>query len=84
MSVPGQFSDLRVPALFVLGLLGLLALSAAAVWVALGRYAARLRRDRPAPSSDRVWHPQESVTLTPAEEDAFDEVVSHLTFGARR
>ncbi|MCZ0980014.1 hypothetical protein O1L60_16325 [Streptomyces diastatochromogenes] len=31
------------------------------------------------PPLDRVWHPQESVPLTPAEEHAFGQVVSRLT-----
>lgn len=84
MSVPGQFSDVRTLSLFaLLGLLGLVAVWAV-VWVTLGRQAARLSRVRPAPPLDRVWHPQESVPLTPAEEEAFDEVVSRLTYGARR
>ncbi|MFF0437379.1 hypothetical protein ACFYU9_34785 [Streptomyces sp. NPDC004327] len=74
MILPGQFTDARV-----LTLIGLLAVSAA-VWVALG-LRGRTRRDRAAAPLERVWHPQESVALTPAEERAFDQVVSRLSRG---
>ncbi|MCX2183343.1 hypothetical protein [Streptomyces sp. SKN60] len=75
MTLPGQFSDPRVLTLF-----GLLAVSAA-VWVALG-LRARTRRERPLAPLDRVWHPQETIPLTPAEERAFGQVVSRLSVGA--
>ncbi|MFI0988693.1 hypothetical protein [Streptomyces exfoliatus] len=77
MPVPGQFSDPRVITLF-----GLLAVSSAA-WLSLSlRSRARARRDRAARTPlERVWHPQESVALTPAEEHAFGQVVSRLSFG---
>lgn len=75
MTLPGQFSDPRVITLF-----GLLALSAA-VWVALG-LRARARRDRAATPLERVWHPQETVALTPAEEQAFGQVVSRLSLSS--
>ncbi|MBX9424586.1 MULTISPECIES: hypothetical protein [Streptomyces] len=74
MSLPGRFSDPRVVTLF-----GLLAVSTA-VWLSLG-LRARARRDRvPAPLR-RIWHPQESTALTPAEEHAFGQVVSRLSPG---
>ncbi|MFD3663070.1 hypothetical protein ACFWVF_21155 [Streptomyces sp. NPDC058659] len=75
MSLPGQFSDPRVLTLF-----GLLAVSTA-VWLTLS-LRARARRDRAAGPLERVWHPQESVQLTPAEEHAFGQVVSRLSFGS--
>ncbi|MFJ3586187.1 hypothetical protein ACIPPS_28715 [Streptomyces sp. NPDC090127] len=77
-TLPGQFSDPRVVTLF-----GLLAVSTA-VWVALGlRSRARgARHARPAVPLERVWHPQETVPLTPAEEDAFGRVVSSLSVGS--
>ncbi|ALO09171.1 hypothetical protein AQF52_3577 [Streptomyces venezuelae] len=75
MSLPDQFSDPRVLTLF-----GLLAVSTA-VWLTLGlRARARARRDRAVGPLERVWHPQESVQLTPAEEHAFGQVVSRLSF----
>ncbi|HEY9374017.1 hypothetical protein [Streptomyces sp.] len=74
---------MSAPLRTLIGPLGLLAVSAA-VWAVLRRRAARPRRTGPAQPLDRVWHPQESVPLTPAEEEAFDEVVSRWTFGARR
>ncbi|MFH9727013.1 hypothetical protein ACH4M4_29210 [Streptomyces sp. NPDC017254] len=74
MSLSGQFSDPRV-----LTLLGLLAVSTA-VWLSLG-LRARARRDRARTPLERVWHPQESVALTPAEEHAFGQVVSRLGLG---
>ncbi|WP_406059326.1 hypothetical protein OG462_19810 [Streptomyces sp. NBC_01077] len=77
MSLPGQFSDPRVITLF-----GLLAVSAV-VWLSLGlRDRARDRRDRARAPLERVWHPQESITLTPAEEHAFGQVVSRLSLGS--
>ncbi|MFD8977173.1 MULTISPECIES: hypothetical protein [Streptomyces] len=78
MSLPGQLSDPRV-----ITLLGLLAVSTA-VWLTLGlRARARARRDdRAAGPLERVWHPQESVPLTPAEERAFGQVVSRLSLGS--
>ncbi|WP_395361182.1 hypothetical protein ACHGLA_15860 [Streptomyces sp. YH02] len=78
MSLPGQFSDPRVITLF-----GLLAVSTV-VWVSLGlRARARDRRDRAARTPlERVWHPQESIALTPAEEHAFGQVVSRLSPGS--
>ncbi|MFF3842178.1 hypothetical protein [Streptomyces sp. NPDC001930] len=77
MSLPGQFSDPRVITLF-----GLLAVSTA-VWLSLGlRARARDRRDRARAPLERVWHPQESIPLTPAEEHAFGQVVSRLSPGA--
>lgn len=77
MSLPGQFSDPRVITLF-----GLLAVSTA-VWLTLSlRSRARDRRDRAATPLERVWHPQESVQLTPAEEHAFGQVASRLSLGA--
>ncbi|MFI8828402.1 hypothetical protein [Streptomyces sp. NPDC053431] len=75
MALPGQFSDPRV-----ITLVGLLAVSAA-VWVALG-LRARARRERASGPLERVWHPQETVALTPAEERAFGQVVSRLSFGS--
>ncbi|MEU8761121.1 hypothetical protein [Streptomyces sp. NPDC048659] len=75
MTLPGQFSDPRVLTLF-----GLLALSAA-VWVALG-LRARARRERARTPLERIWHPQETVALTPAEELAFGQVVSRLSLGS--
>lgn len=75
MTLPGQFSDPRVLTLF-----GLLALSAA-VWVALG-LRARARRARAATPLERVWHPHETVALTPDEEQAFGQVVSRLTLSS--
>ncbi|WP_328944104.1 hypothetical protein OG259_23835 [Streptomyces sp. NBC_00250] len=77
MSLPGQFSDPRVITLF-----GLLAVSTV-VWLSLGlRARARDRRDRARTPLERVWHPQESIELTPAEEHAFGQVVSRLSLGA--
>ncbi|MEV5974227.1 hypothetical protein [Streptomyces sp. NPDC051921] len=75
MTLPGQFSDPRVITLF-----GLLAVSAA-VWVALG-LRARARRERASAPLERVWHPQETVSLTPAEERAFGQVVSRLSLSS--
>ncbi|WP_306325342.1 hypothetical protein [Streptomyces venezuelae] len=74
MSLPGQFSDPRVLTLF-----GLLAVSTV-VWLSLG-LRARARRERAHAPLERVWHPQESVSLTPAEEHAFGQVVSRLSLG---
>ncbi|WP_406133615.1 hypothetical protein [Streptomyces zaomyceticus] len=79
MSLPGPFSDPRV-----LTLLGLLAVSTV-VWLSLGlraRARARDRRDRARSPLERIWHPQESVELTPAEEHAFGQVVSRLDLGS--
>ncbi|MDX2563980.1 hypothetical protein PV371_30625 [Streptomyces sp. TX20-6-3] len=77
MSLPGQFSDPRVITLF-----GLLAVSTA-VWLSLGlRARTRDRRDRARRPLERVWHPQESIPLTPAEEHAFGQVVSRLSPGS--
>ncbi|MEU3689361.1 hypothetical protein [Streptomyces narbonensis] len=77
MALPDQFSDPRALTLF-----GLLAVSTA-VWLTLGlRARARTRRDPTASPLERVWHPQESVQLTPAEEHAFGQVVSRLSFGS--
>ncbi|MGY3844229.1 hypothetical protein ACWV2X_03075 [Streptomyces hydrogenans] len=70
MSVPGQFSDPRVLTLFAV-----LAVATGA-WLAAGLRARRIRSLTP---MDRVWHPQESVPLTPAEELAFGQVVSRLS-----
>ncbi|MFD8211199.1 hypothetical protein ACFV2S_32950 [Streptomyces sp. NPDC059695] len=76
MSVPGPFSDPRVITLF-----GLLAVSTVA-WLTLSlRARGRTRRDPAGTPLERVWHPQESVPLTPAEEHAFGQVVSRLTPG---
>ncbi|CAM5489143.1 hypothetical protein GCM10010222_72030 [Streptomyces tanashiensis] len=76
MPLPGQFSDPRVITLF-----GLLAVSTVA-WLTLSlRARARTRRQAAGTPLDRVWHPQESVALTPAEEHAFGQVVSRLTLG---
>lgn len=76
-SLPGQFAAPRV-----ITLVGLLAVSTA-VWAALGlRARARARRARAAVPLERVWHPQETVSLTPAEEDAFGQVVSRLSVGS--
>ncbi|APE22283.1 MULTISPECIES: hypothetical protein [Streptomyces] len=75
MSLPGQFSDPRVLTLF-----GLLAVSTV-VWLSLG-LRARTRRERAHAPLERVWHPQESVPLTPAEEHAFGQVVSRLSQGS--
>ncbi|MFF9018364.1 hypothetical protein ACF09C_36075 [Streptomyces sp. NPDC014870] len=74
-SLPGQFSDPRVITLF-----GLLTVSTA-VWVAMS-LRAHARRARAAAPLERVWHPQETVSLTPAEEDAFGQVVSRLTLSS--
>lgn len=74
-SLPGQFSDPRV-----ITLVGLLAVSTA-VWVALS-LRSRARRARAAAPLERVWHPHETVSLTPAEEDAFGQVVSRLSVGS--
>ncbi|KOX36423.1 MULTISPECIES: hypothetical protein [unclassified Streptomyces] len=71
MPLPGPFSDPRVTTLF-----GLLAVSTV-TWLALG-LRARARNGTPL---ERVWHPQESVPLTPAEEHAFGQVVSRLSPG---
>ncbi|WP_282693083.1 hypothetical protein [Streptomyces sp. CC208A] len=71
MSVPGPFSDPRVLALF--------ALLAVVTGVRLTRGLRARRRSRARTPLDRVWHPQESVPLTPAEELAFGEVVSRLS-----
>ncbi|MEU3746755.1 MULTISPECIES: hypothetical protein [Streptomyces] len=77
MALPDQFSDPRVLTLF-----GLLAVSTA-VWLTLGlRARARTRRDRTVSPLERVWHPQETVQLTPAEEHAFGQVASRLSFGS--
>ncbi|MGW4162211.1 hypothetical protein [Streptomyces sp. NPDC004788] len=77
MTLPGQFSDPRVLTLF-----GLLAVTVTVtVWVAVG-LRARTRRQRAAAPLERVWHPQESVALTPAEERAFGQVVSRLSPGS--
>lgn len=74
MSLPGPFSDPRV-----ITFLGLLAFSTA-TWLTLNlRARARARRAPADPPLERVWHPQESVPLTPAEEHAFGQVVSRLT-----
>ncbi|MFJ4340458.1 hypothetical protein [Streptomyces sp. NPDC088915] len=73
MPLPGRFSDPRAITLF-----GLLAVSTA-TGLALGL---RARRDRADAPLERVWHPQESVPLTPAEEHAFGEVVSRLSPGS--
>ncbi|MET9727123.1 hypothetical protein [Streptomyces zaomyceticus] len=79
MSLPGPFSDPRVLTLF-----GLLAVSTV-VWLSLGlRARARDRRDRARTPLERIWHPQESVELTPAEEHAFGQVVSRLGLSAGR
>ncbi|MFJ3903144.1 hypothetical protein [Streptomyces sp. NPDC090025] len=75
MTLPGQFSDPRVLTLF-----GLLAFSAA-VWVALG-LRARARRERANSLLERVWHPYETIALTPAEEHAFGQVVSRLSLSS--
>ncbi|MGW8764640.1 hypothetical protein ACWGN5_19250 [Streptomyces sp. NPDC055815] len=76
MSLPGQFSDPRVITLF-----GLLAVSTVA-WLALSlRARAAVRREHAGTPLERVWHPQESVELTPAEEHAFGQVASRLTLG---
>lgn len=75
-SLPGPFSDPRV-----ITLLGLLAVSATAWAMALGQRA-RARRARADMPLERVWHPQESVSLTAAEEDAFGQVVSRLSLGS--
>ncbi|MEU4076659.1 hypothetical protein DEJ45_20720 [Streptomyces venezuelae] len=75
MSLPGQFSDPRVLTLF-----GLLAVSTV-VWLSLG-LRARTRRERAHAPLERVWHPQESVPLTPAEEQAFGQVASRLSQGS--
>ncbi|MDT9692412.1 hypothetical protein Q5762_29595 [Streptomyces sp. P9(2023)] len=74
-SLPGQFSDPRA-----ITLIGLLAVSTVA-WVALG-LRARARRARAATPLERVWHPHETVSLTPAEENAFGQVVSRLSVGS--
>ncbi|GHG39824.1 hypothetical protein [Streptomyces zaomyceticus] len=77
MSLPGPFSDPRVLTLF-----GLLAVSTV-VWLSLGlRARARDRRDGTRTPLERIWHPQESVELTPAEEHAFGQVVSRLGLGS--
>ncbi|MER5206765.1 hypothetical protein [Streptomyces sp. NPDC002825] len=76
MSLPGQFSDPRVITLF-----GLLAVSTVA-WLTVSlRARAAARREQAGTPLERVWHPQESVELTPAEEHAFGQVVSRLTLG---
>ncbi|WP_030691703.1 hypothetical protein [Streptomyces globisporus] len=76
MSLPGQFSDPRVITLF-----GLLAVSTA-TWLTLSlRARAQARRESAGTLLERVWHPQESVPLTPEEEHAFGQVVSRLTPG---
>ncbi|MER7519313.1 hypothetical protein [Streptomyces sp. NPDC126499] len=77
MTLPGRFSDPRV-----LTLVGLLAVPAA-VWAALG-LRARARRGGAKGPLGRVWHPQETVALTQAEERAFGQVVSRLSFGSGR
>ncbi|MET9377983.1 hypothetical protein ABZX98_28275 [Streptomyces sp. NPDC002992] len=74
-TLPGPFSDPRA-----ITVLGMLAASAAGC-VALG-LRARARRAQAAAPLERVWHPQETVPLTPAEEHAFGQVVSHLSVGS--
>ncbi|MFC9795766.1 hypothetical protein [Streptomyces sp. NPDC057695] len=74
MSLPGQFSDPRVITLF-----GLLAVSTV-VWLSLGLRARA--RDRARGPLERIWHPQESIVLTPAEEHAFGQVVARLSQGS--
>ncbi|MFE0642237.1 hypothetical protein ACFW2Y_11605 [Streptomyces sp. NPDC058877] len=74
MSVPGPFSDPRVITLF-----GLLAVSTV-TWLTWS-LRAHARRERASAPLARVWHPQESVELTPAEERAFGQVVSRLAPG---
>ncbi|MEF9883586.1 hypothetical protein [Streptomyces sp. P9-A4] len=52
-------------------------------WLSLSlRARARDRRDRAHTPPARVWHPQETTMLTPAEEHAFRQVVSRLSLGA--
>ncbi|MFI1718037.1 hypothetical protein ACIGW4_28825 [Streptomyces sp. NPDC053513] len=76
MSLPGPFSDPRV-----IALVGVLAVSTV-TWLTLGlRARARARREPTGTLLERVWHPQESVPLTPEEEHAFGQVVSRLTPG---
>ncbi|MFF0561015.1 hypothetical protein [Streptomyces sp. NPDC004266] len=76
MSLPGQFSDPRVITFF-----GLLAVSTV-TWLTLSlRARARARREPADTLLERVWHPQESVPLTPEEEHAFGQVVSRLAPG---
>ncbi|MFD5106400.1 hypothetical protein [Streptomyces cinereoruber] len=74
MPLPGRFSDPRA-----LTLAGLLAVSTATC-LALG-LRARARRARAGVPLERVWHPQESVPLTPAEEHAFGQVAARLSPG---
>ncbi|MFD3533560.1 hypothetical protein [Streptomyces sp. NPDC058664] len=69
MSLPGPFADPRVITFF-----GLLAVSTV-VWLSRSLWS----RDRAGTPLERVWHPQESVELTPAEEHAFGQVVSQLS-----
>ncbi|MFF8413623.1 hypothetical protein [Streptomyces omiyaensis] len=71
MTVSGQFSDPRVLTLFAV------LAAATGVWLTTGLRARR--RSRARTPMDRVWHPQESVPLTPAEELAFGQVVSRLS-----
>ncbi|MEU8523227.1 hypothetical protein [Streptomyces sp. NBC_01216] len=75
-SLPGPVSDPRV-----ITLIGLSAASAT-VWALALRRRARARRARAETPLERIWHPQESVSLTAAEEDAFGEVVSRLSPGS--
>ncbi|MER6099588.1 hypothetical protein ABT154_27800 [Streptomyces sp. NPDC001728] len=77
MSLPGQLSDPRVITLF-----GLLAVSTVALLSLSLRARARVRRERAHTPLARVWHPQETTVLTPAEEHAFRQVVSRLSLGA--
>ncbi|MFJ3501373.1 hypothetical protein [Streptomyces sp. NPDC090135] len=73
MPLPGRFSDLRTITLF-----GLLAATTA---TCLGLRARAARRARAGVPLERVWHPQESVPLTPAEEHAFGQVAHRLSPG---
>ncbi|MFF1512034.1 hypothetical protein [Streptomyces sp. NPDC058326] len=74
MSLPGRFSDPRV-----ITLVCLLAVPTV-VWLSLSLRSRA--RDRARTPLERVWHPQESVELTPAEEHAFGQVVSRLSSGS--
>ncbi|MFF6834725.1 MULTISPECIES: hypothetical protein [unclassified Streptomyces] len=75
MPLPGRFSDPRTITFF-----GLLAATTAA-GLTLGLRVRAARRDRAGVPLERVWHPQESVPLTPAEEHAFGQVAHRLSPG---
>ncbi|WP_406862412.1 hypothetical protein ABZO31_18945 [Streptomyces sp. HUAS MG47] len=85
MTTPGPHAPTpHTPTRTRLAALALLAAAVAAAAAAVtATAAARRRREKTPHPLDRIWHPQESVALTPAEEEAFDNVVAHLTHKAK-